>query len=134
MADGEAHGARGRDQRLLFVDLHPPTRRQAEDAERAEEDCREQHALVDQHGMLVAAGQPQHEAAGSEHHVENAGDAPTAVVGELVRTDELTHVEVVGQRVADLPRRRWRHSCIDGGRFRCGCLARVRLVSHRRSG
>src|SRR4029079_18325778 len=96
-----------------------PSRRQAEYAERAEEDRCPEHAPVDRDGLAGAGGEPQHEATERKDQVDGSRNAAPAVVGELVRTDELAGVQVVGKGVADL------------ARLACSHIAITRLAGHR---
>jgi hypothetical protein len=98
--DGEPDRALGGDQGLLLVDVHPPARRDRDDAGHREQ--RRAHEPAAVHDGRVGRDDPHDDAGGGDHQVEDTGPPPTAVVGELVRTDEPRGVEVLRQLVADV--------------------------------
>ena len=106
VADREPDRLLGLDQRLLLVDVHPPTGREREDRDdgRAASGRPEPTLVDDRRGVL--ADDPHHEADGRDDQVDDRRDAPAGVVRELVRADVAGRVQIVGQLVAVVGRRR----------------------------
>ena len=73
--------------------------------DRGQQGRREQEAAVHEARTAVVPEQPGHHAQRGDDQVDDAGDPPAAVVGELVGPDETGHVEV-GRRARHAPRRR----------------------------
>ena len=86
VTDREADGPLRRDQRLGLVDVHPPAGRDRDHAGDRQRQCRPQEALVDPR-QRVAPGEPHEHAQRGDDQVQHARDAPSRVVGELVRAD-----------------------------------------------